>query len=57
MKRKSRRQEDLMTTEYMKWVSCLECGHDYFIEEEVPQESVCSICGSHQYEEQQDVHY
>lgn len=56
MKKKIRHQEDLMTTEYMKWVTCIECGHLYFIEEDVPLENVCTICGSHEYDEQEDFH-
>lgn len=49
MKRKKNTE---LTTEFIRWVVCLECDHHYFIEEEVPKENHCPVCGSREYEDE-----
>jgi len=51
---KKKKRVERLTTEFVRWVLCLECDHKYFIEDEVPRKNRCPVCGSYEYEEENE---
>ena len=52
MRRKKRKKRYQWTygDEFNKWVTCLNCGEEYFIESS-ELDSFCPVCGSKEYED------
>lgn len=57
MTKKKQKREQRLTTEFVRWVSCLCCDHKYFIEEEVPRKNRCPVCKSYEYDIEEETNY